>query len=285
MRDDTIIRERENAEGHDLLREMRVGPFVRIPLGEELERGARVIDLVEVHVARPVQPIAARREDGERHEKGDDHVAASRDAAGTETRRKTKAGPRDRDPSDRPCRVGHEHAVASEEPPGQVRGRAHHHQSDADLATAAEERRFDERRHAQIDVLLVTREREVERDRERDRERGVRDERPPAGRRERQKQRERGKQVALVGACRKEVERHRRERGAGEEHRGIATPPERNDRGDESGPEQQRAVDDDAIVRLPEVVQDRPEVERVQRRVGIRLGRAAHERAELVRDP
>ena len=50
--DHAVVAEREDPEGHDLFREVRVRPFVGIALREQLEGGARVIDLVEVHVAR-----------------------------------------------------------------------------------------------------------------------------------------------------------------------------------------------------------------------------------------
>ena len=84
MPDDTVVTEREDAERHDLFREMRVCPLVRLALGEELERGARVIDLVEVHVPRPVEAIAAGDEHRERDEDRDGHVATRRQATGTE---------------------------------------------------------------------------------------------------------------------------------------------------------------------------------------------------------
>src|SRR5438034_9219797 len=65
-------------------------PFVWLALREELERGSRVIHLVEIHVAGPVQPVAPRREDRERDERGDGDVP---------TRRKpTRAEPGGEDP-------------------------------------------------------------------------------------------------------------------------------------------------------------------------------------------
>ena len=61
--DDAVVPERDDAEGHDLLREMRVRPLVRVALRKQLERRARVVDLVEVHVARVVEPVAAGEQD------------------------------------------------------------------------------------------------------------------------------------------------------------------------------------------------------------------------------
>src|SRR5207302_4445759 len=81
---DSIVAEGEDPERHDLLREMRVRPLVGLTLREELERGTRVVDLVEVHVARPVQAIAAGPEHRERDERRDGHVATGRGPAGPE---------------------------------------------------------------------------------------------------------------------------------------------------------------------------------------------------------
>src|SRR5207237_9399888 len=81
-----IVPEGEDAERHDLLREMRVGPLVRLALGKELEGGTRVVDLIEVHLAGPVEAVSAGREHGERDERCDGHVAAGRQAARAEPR-------------------------------------------------------------------------------------------------------------------------------------------------------------------------------------------------------
>ena len=98
--DDAIVAEREDAERHDLFREMRMRPLVRIALREELERGARVIDLVEVHVARVIEPVSARQEDGDRNEQRDRKVAAGRRMSRRERRRqapgRARLSPRNR---------------------------------------------------------------------------------------------------------------------------------------------------------------------------------------------
>src|SRR5439155_16317953 len=46
--DDAIVPESEDAESHDLFRQMWMRPLVWLALREELVRRARVIDLVEV---------------------------------------------------------------------------------------------------------------------------------------------------------------------------------------------------------------------------------------------
>jgi hypothetical protein len=76
--DDAVIAEREDPERHDLFREMRVRPLVRIALREQLERGARVIDLVEVHVARVIEAEAAREQNGQRDEEARRTIATRR---------------------------------------------------------------------------------------------------------------------------------------------------------------------------------------------------------------
>src|SRR5947209_10291226 len=82
--DYTIVAEGQDAEGHDLFGEVWMCPFVWLALREELERGSRVIHLVEIHVAGPVQPVAPRREDRERDERGHADVPTRRKPARAE---------------------------------------------------------------------------------------------------------------------------------------------------------------------------------------------------------
>ena len=285
MPDDAIVTERQDPEGHDLFREMRVGPLVGLSLGEQLERGACVIHLVEIHVARPVEAVAARYEHRERDERRDRDVAARGNAPGPQTRGEP---PRDlprRDLGQFPPAVGLKTRIATGEPPDQIGRRGNHDDGDGDLTRASEERRLDDLWHAEIDVLLVSGEREIHRYSEGDRERGVRRENPRARRRERERQGEDREEVALVRARRQEVEREAGEHGAGQQHRRIPAPPEREYREKEARGEEQRAVDDQALVRFPEVEEDRPPIERVERGIRIRRRRAAHEGHELGRDP
>ena len=92
--DDTIVPERQDAEGHDLLREMRMCPLVRIALREKLEGGARVIDLVEVHVARVIEPVAAREQQREGDEQRDAEIAPRRRMTSGERLRQAPRGAR-----------------------------------------------------------------------------------------------------------------------------------------------------------------------------------------------
>ena len=78
-----------------------------------------------------------------------------------------------RDLGQLPIAIGLETRIATDEPPDQIRGRSHHDDSDRDLTRTPEECRLDDLRHAQIDVLLVPGEREIQRYGEGDRERGV----------------------------------------------------------------------------------------------------------------
>ena len=283
--DDAIVAEREDPEGHDLFRQMRVGPFVWIALGEELERRTRVVDLVEVHVARPVEAVAPRHEHGERDEERHGDVAACWEASGAETAGEAPGRALRRCLRELPGSVRLEPRVLSRETPDEIRGRADHHEGDGDLARAAEERRFDDLGDPQIDVLLVAREREIERDRERNGERGVRRECAPPRDGERQRQREDRKEIALVRPGRQEIEGERGERAAGEEHRRVPSPPEGDRRREQPRDEQHASPQDERVVRFPEVEEDRPAVERVQRGEGIGLRRASHERDQLGDDP
>ncbi len=82
-------------------------------------------------------------------------------------------------------------------------------------------------------------------------------------------------------ARRQEIEGETGDDGAGQEHRGIPAPPERNDREDQPGDEQDSAPKDEIGIRLPEVEEDRPAVEGVERGVRVGLGCATHETREL----
>src|SRR5207247_8305732 len=84
--DHAIVAEGEDAERHDLLREVLVGPLVRLALSKELEGRTRVVDLIEVHLAGPVEAVSAGREHRERDERCDGHVAPGRQAARAEPR-------------------------------------------------------------------------------------------------------------------------------------------------------------------------------------------------------
>src|SRR5207253_2321545 len=64
----------------------------------------------------------------------------------------------------------------------------------------------------------------------------------------------------------------------------VPTPPERNDRQNQADDEQDTAPEDEIGIRLPEVEEDGPRVERVERGEGVGLGRAAHKADELGRD-
>src|SRR2546430_9079786 len=138
--------------------------------------------------------------------------------------------------------------VTTDESPPEVGGGCDHHERDGDLAAAAEERRFDEVGYAQIDVLLVARERVVERERKGEREHDVRRQLPSARHGERQRQRENREEIALVRARREEVEGETGDDPAGEKHRRVATPPQRNDREDETRDEQDAAPDTELVV-------------------------------------
>ena len=84
-------------------------------------------------------------------------------------------------------------------------------------------------------------------------------------------------------ARRQEVERERGERPGGEERRRIAPPPQRRARGDEPDDQEGAADGDVAVVWLPEIADDRPDVERIEARVRVRRGRGADELDELGR--
>ena len=280
-----IVPEGEDAERHDLLREMRVGPLVRLALGKELEGGTRVVDLIEVHLAGPVEAVSAGREHGERDERCDGHVAPGRQAA--------RAEPRWQNPPSftwrgyaaaAPDIVALEARVATHETPDQVRGDAHHHERDPDLTGTAEDGRFDDLRNAQIHVLLVPRERVVERQREGEREHHVGHQHARARDGEREREREDWEEVALVRACREKVEREAGEHGTRQKRCRVPPPPEGDRRRDESDHEQDSAPEHEIRVRFPEVEEDRPQVERVERRVGVGLRRAADQLNELGHD-
>src|SRR5207253_7776109 len=185
--DHAIVAEREYPERHDLFREMRVRPLVWLSLREELERRARVIDLVEVHLPRPIEAIAARDQDGERDEERDGEVPSRGKPPRSESGGQRPRGTGGEWHAHSPGRVRLEACVRAHEPPDEIRCRTDHQQRDRDLPSAREERRFDERGNAEIDVLLIAGEREVEREREGDGEDRIRNERTGARRREGQR--------------------------------------------------------------------------------------------------
>ena len=261
-------------------------PLVWLALREQLVRRARVIDLVEVHVARLIEPVPACDEHHQRDQECARDVATSRGAPERQRGRQTPAIVRPRGRRQWPRRDGDrllirlQRCIAAEQPPGNERGEPEHEQSERDLAVAGEERVLEPLRRPQV-VLRVAREGEVQRGRERDRERDVRHQQARAEHREREEQRERGEEIALVRPCRQEIEGKCGERAACEERADIATPPEERARARETGKEQDRAEDDVLVVGLPEVADDRPDVERVEAGEGIRLGRRANEVDEL----
>ena len=85
-------------------------------------------------------------------------------------------------------------------------------------------------------------------------------------------------------AGRQEVEGETGEDAAGQERRCIPAPPERNEREDQPGDEQDSAPQDEIGIRLPEIEEHRPAVEGVERGVRVGLGCAAHETHELGSD-
>ena len=213
--DHAVVAEREDPEGHDLLREVRVRPLVRLALREQLERGARVIDLVEVHVAREIEAVAARREDGERDAERHHEIPPRRNAPQPETRwerpRRARGGEREL-----VAAVAVEPGLAPREAPDDERGGGDHEERERDLTVPSEERRFEDVGRPQVDDLLIAREGEVERRGEAGREHEIRPEDPRTRRGERQEQGERREEVTLVRAGRQEVEGEGRECRRGE---------------------------------------------------------------------
>ena len=71
---DPVLAERHEAQGHRVLREMRVRPLVDVvaepvaPVLQELGRRPRVVDLVEVHLVRLVEPPHAHRQQADRED-------------------------------------------------------------------------------------------------------------------------------------------------------------------------------------------------------------------------
>ncbi len=148
-----VVAERQDAERHDLLREMRVRPLVRLALGQELEGGPRVIDLVEVHVARLIETEPTRAEHDERDQERHREIAprgwaAEREDVGEpQPARRSFRGTLLRLAHGPPGDGRHfpeveiclERRVAAPEAPRDVRRDAQHDQSDGDLAVAREQ--------------------------------------------------------------------------------------------------------------------------------------------------
>ena len=244
-----------------------------------------MIDLVEVHVARPVEAITTGRQHRKRDQDRDGHIPTSRQATGAEPGGQGPSTLTRRDDPGKTPRVVVLHAgVATDEAPPQVPRGADHHERDGDLAVTTEERRLDEVRHTQVDVLLVARERVVERHRKGEREHDVGHENATTRDRKGKREREDGEEIALVRARRQEIESEAGDDRAGQEHRRISTPPERDDREDEADDQQSSAPNDEVGVRLPEIEEDRPPVEGVEGRIRIRFGRAADKAHELGHD-
>ena len=86
-RPDPVLAEGHDPDGHRVLGQVRVRPFVDVvgqpvaPVLQELGRGPRVVDLVEVHLVRLVEPPHADGEEADREDGQHPYVEAVQPAA------------------------------------------------------------------------------------------------------------------------------------------------------------------------------------------------------------